>query len=102
MINKFVQTQIKKRTKRDWVTTVFDHLEFRYTCLKIQKYLQTNRTEIKREKSQLIFRLRCRVTEAKVNLKGKQAGAELCQAQFKQELGGFYLASYFALIGVGC
>ena len=32
----------------------------------------------------------------------KQAGAELCQAQFKLELGGFYLARYFALIGVGC
>ena len=34
--------------------------------------------------------------------KKKQAGAELCQAQFKLELDGFYIASYFALIGVGC
>jgi hypothetical protein len=30
----------------------------------------------------------------------EQAGAELCQAQFKLELGGFCITSYFALIGV--
>ena len=39
--------------------------------LKIQKYLQPNSTEISREEAQLIFKLRCRVTEAKTNLKGK-------------------------------
>ena len=127
MIHKFFQTQLKNRTKRDWVTTIFDDLEklnmketsletirtmkkasfmnivkqkiiersfenlikvknthskvknLEYNLLKIQKYLQPNSTEIKREEAQLIFRLRCRMTEAKVNLKGKYDNLE-CRA----------------------
>ena len=41
------------------------------SSFQMQKYLKPNSTEITREEAQLIFRLRCRVTEAKVNLKGK-------------------------------
>ena len=37
----------------------------------MQKYLKPNSTKITRVEAQLIFSLRCRVTEAKVNLKGK-------------------------------
>ena len=40
-----------------------------HDTLKIQKYLQPNQTKIQREESELIFKLRCRVTEVKANLK---------------------------------
>ena len=45
------------------------HIE--HNGIKIQKYLQPNNVLIKREEAQLIFKLRCRVTGIKVNLKGK-------------------------------
>ena len=48
---------------------VFKSLEkvkkIEHNSMKIQKYLQLNRTEISREEAHLIFKLRCRVTEAK-------------------------------------
>ena len=45
----------------------------------LQKYLQPNRTNIKKEEAQLIFLLRCRVTNVKTNLKGKYDSLE-CRA----------------------
>ena len=36
----------------------------------MQKYLQPNKLLLKKEESQLIIKLRCRVTEAKMNVKG--------------------------------
>ena len=52
---------------------------------KIQKYFQPKRTEIKREEAQLIFRLRCRVTEAKVNLRGKYDNLECGACGLEEE-----------------
>ena len=46
-------------------------MKIEHTLIKIQKYLQPNLMKMTREDAQLIFHLRCRVTEAKVNLKGK-------------------------------
>ena len=46
-------------------------MEIEHSLIKIQKYLQPNSMKMTREDAQLIFHLRCRVTEAKVNLKGK-------------------------------
>ena len=40
-----------------------------HVALKIQKYLQPNQVKILKEESQLIFKLRCRVTSVKANLK---------------------------------
>ena len=40
-------------------------------AIKIQKYLQPNQIKMSKEEAQLIFQLRCRVTEAKINLRGK-------------------------------
>ena len=118
LVNKFFQTQLKHRTKKDWVTTVLDDLDYlnikeldfqtiknikqteymkiikqkvreksfeklenlkkshtkvedvEHSCIVMQKYLQPNTTKITKDEAQLIFKLRCKVTEAKVNLKG--------------------------------
>ena len=45
--------------------------QLNHNAIKMQKYLQANQTNIKREEAQLIFKLRCKVTEVKVNLKSK-------------------------------
>ena len=46
---------------------------------KIQKHLQLNKTKITKEEAQLIFRLRCRVTDVKINCRGKYDNLE-CRA----------------------
>ena len=51
--------------------------------LEMQRYLKPNNLKIRKEEAQTIFKMRSRVTDVKINYKGKQAGAELCQAQFK-------------------
>ena len=53
--------------------------EIQHNLIKIQKYLQPNSIKITREEAQLIFQLRCRVTETKVNLRGKYDNLE-CEA----------------------
>ena len=50
-----------------------------HNILRIQKYLQPSKLKINKEEDQLIFKLRCRVTEAKVNLKEKYDNLE-CRA----------------------
>ena len=50
------------------------------------------------DEMEITFRINIHIVTKNV----EQAGAELCQAHFKLELGGFYIARYFALIGVGC
>ena len=119
MLSKFFKAQLKHKTKKDWVSTVLEDLEYlelthlglegikvmkkeifrrlinqkveekayeklenikrlhskvnkiEHNSLIMQKYLQLNSTNIKKEEAQLIFRLRCRVTNVKNNLKGK-------------------------------
>ena len=53
------------------------HIE--HTEINIRKYLQPNKLKMKKEDAQLIFKLRCRVTQVKVNLKGKYDTLE-CEA----------------------
>ena len=53
--------------------------DIQHHLIKVQKYLQPNSIKITREEAQLIFQLRCRVTETKVNLKGKYDNLE-CEA----------------------
>ena len=59
------------------------HIE--HNEIKIQKYLQPNDVFIKREEAQLIFKLRCRVTGIKVNLKGKYDSKKCCACEIEEE-----------------
>lgn len=52
--------------------------------INMQKYLQPNSELISREEAQLIFKLRCRVSKLKVNMKGKYDSLE-CTACGKSE-----------------
>ena len=52
---------------------------------KIQKYLQPNKTKISKEEAQLIFRLRCRVTEVKINFRGKYDNMDCRACDMKDE-----------------
>ena len=45
----------------------------------MQKYLKPNKSKMSKEEAQLVFKLRCRVTETKVNLKRKYDNLE-CEA----------------------
>ena len=56
-----------------------------HNSFQMQKYLKPNSTKITREEAQLIFSLRCRVTEAKVNLKGKCDNLECGACGLKEE-----------------
>ena len=83
-----VKRKINERSFENLIKVKNSHSKVKqleYTCLKIQKYLQPNRTEIKREEAQLIFRLRCRVTEAKVNLRGKYDNLECGACGLEEE-----------------
>ena len=54
-------------------------------AIKIQKYLQPNQIKMSKEEAQLIFELRCRVTEAKINLRGKYDNLECGACGLKEE-----------------
>ena len=47
------------------------HIE--YTEMNMRKYLQPNNIRMRKEDAQLIFKLRCILTQIKVNLKGKKS-----------------------------
>ena len=47
-----------------------------HNAIKMQKYIQPNGIKMTKEEAQLIFHLRCRVTEAKINLRGKYDNLE--------------------------
>ena len=133
LVHKFFNTQMKHKTKKDWVTTVLEDLKvldlehlsmeeiriMKKTCftnlikqniqlyafknledlkkshskvekvqhcvLKIQKYLQPNSIKMRKEDAQLIFRLRCRMTQIKVNLKGKYDTLECSACGIEEE-----------------
>ena len=51
----------------------------------MQKYLQPNSCKMKIEDAQLIFKLRCRTTETKVNLKGKYDNLECGACGLEEE-----------------
>ena len=133
MINRFFQSQLKNKTKKDWVTAVLDDLKYldlnnlsmeniknmkktsfkklikqkinqktfeklkslkmshskvenaEHSDIIMQKYLQPNNTKMNKEDAQLIFKLRCRMTEAKVNLKGKYDNLECGACGIEEE-----------------
>ena len=59
-----------------------DHIE--HNAILMRKYLQPNNEKMKKEDAQLIFKLRCRMTQIKVNLKGKYDTLE-CDACGKEK-----------------
>ena len=71
---KLVKSSNKSHTFEKLQKIKFSHTKVKnleHNSLKMQKYLQPNQTKITNEEAQLVFKLRCRVTETKVNLKGK-------------------------------
>ena len=119
LVSRFFKAQLEYKSKKDWVSTVLEDLEYlelenfglegikimkkqvfrklvnekveeiafkklenikkshskvdkiEHNSLIMQKYLQPNRTNIKKEEAQLIFSIRCRMTKVKNNMKGK-------------------------------
>ena len=71
----------------------------KHKMLQMRKYFMPSEYNATKEEIKIIFKLRCRVTELRTNLKGKQAGAELCQAQV--ELGPAKIEIFFHLIEIG-
>ena len=69
--NQLVYETLEKAKKKHSKVRKLEH-----SCIKIQKYLQPNKMKMSREEAQLIFAMRCRVTEVKINLKGKYDSLE--------------------------
>ena len=44
--------------------------DLKHEVLKMKQYLMPNNLKIMKEDGQMIFKLRCRVTETKINMKG--------------------------------
>ena len=45
-------------------------MDLEHPNLTIQEYLLPNKQKISKEETQLIFRMRCKVTDVKMNMKG--------------------------------
>ena len=132
IVHRVFNYQMKNKTKKDWVTTVLQDLQWlglndlsmeeikilkktvwknmikqriilktfetldnvkkshskvkhiEHTEINMRKYLQPNKIRMRKEEAQLIFKLRCRMTQIKVNLKGKYDTLE-CDACGKEE-----------------
>ena len=56
-----------------------------HNALRIQKYLQANQTQMNKEEAQLIFKMRCRVTEVKNNMKGSYENLECTACGLEEE-----------------
>ena len=132
IVHRVFNYQMKNKTKKDWVTTVLQDLQWlglndlsmeeikilkktvwknmikqriilktfetldnvkkshskvkhiEHTEINMRKYLQPNKIRMRKEDAQLIFKLRCRMTQIKVNLKGKYVTLE-CDACGKEE-----------------
>ena len=77
-----VKQKIKGKTFENLQKRKFSHSKVKHiehNGLIMQKYLQPNKSKMSKEEAQLIFKLRCRVTETKVNLKGKYDNLD-CEA----------------------
>ena len=59
--------------------------EIEHNIIKMQKYLLPTRMKIWKEDAQLIFQLRCRMTEAKINLRGMYDNLECGACGIEEE-----------------
>ena len=89
-IKNMKKTQFMNKVKCEIRNKIFEKLQkiklshskvnmIKHNVIKIQKYLQPNQAKMSKDEAQLIFRLRCRVTETKNNLKRKYTSLE-CRA----------------------
>ena len=69
--NRLVYETLEKAKKNHSKVRKLNH-----SCIKIQTYLQPNKMKMSREEAQLIFAMRCRVTDVKINIKGKYDSLE--------------------------
>ena len=81
-IKNMNKTSFKKLIKKKIYEKTFENLEklksthskvehVEHSDIVMQKYLQPNTVKMTKDDAQLIFKLRCRMTDIKVNLKGK-------------------------------
>ena len=78
MVKTFQKMEERKRTHSKVRNIEYEHM-------KMQKYLKPNQCKIKIEEAQLIFRLRCRSTNVKVNLKGIYDSLECTACGLEEE-----------------
>ena len=86
-INK-VKRKIECKTLKDLEKIKANHSKVRkikHTFLKLQKYLMPNEVKMKKEECQLIFKLRSKVTLAKVNQKNSYFSYESEACKDKDE-----------------
>ena len=79
---KEIKQNIKKKTLEKLQKEKESHSkvkEIEHKSIQMQKYLQSNSVKMMKEDAQLIFRLRCRVTGVKINMRGKYDNLE-CEA----------------------
>ena len=95
-IRKMKKASFMKKVKQEIELNIFDKLQkikfshskvetVEHHTLKIQKYLQPNKTKITKEEAQMIFRLRCRVAEVKINFRGKYDKLECRACDMEEE-----------------
>ena len=95
-IKKMKKTSFKKLIKQKTFQKTFENFEkiksshskvvnVEHCDIIMQKYLQPNTSKMTKEDAQLIFKLRCRMTEAKVNLKGKYDDLECGACGLEEE-----------------
>lgn len=79
---KEIKQSIQKKTLEKLQNDKESHSkvkEIEHNSIQMQKYLTPNHEKMRKEDAQLIFKLRCRVTEAKINMRGKYDNLE-CEA----------------------
>ena len=70
---KVIKDRIKSKTFQEIEEIKGSHSKvknLRHENLQMQKYLKPNRCKMNIEDGQLIFKLRCKITNAKMNFKG--------------------------------
>ena len=83
MIKERIQTKaFKNLEKTKHSHSKVENVE--HLGIKMQKYLKPNQNKMSKDESQLIFKLRCRVTKVKENLKGIYDSLE-CDTCGKEE-----------------
>ena len=62
-------------------------MEIKYERLEMQKYLKSNEIKIKLEEAQEIFKMRCKVSDVKINFRGKYENLEcdVCHKEYETQ-----------------
>ena len=83
-----IKQRVKNKAFKELEQTKLSHSKvdkIEHNGISMQKYLQPNSCKIKIEEAQLIFKIRCRTTEAKVNLRGKYDNLECGACGLEEE-----------------